>query len=96
MTHATQILRHGGGCVPLRATNLFARLALYEDRRRLTLLQRARPDIPLDLADTLNAFRPLCRDLDNPTCASDMQALDNTEVEVVRTWLEASGSVRMA
>lgn len=91
MTRATQILRHGGGCVPLRATNLFARLAFYEDRSRLALLQRARPDVPLDLAHALDAFRPLCMDLDNATCTRDMQALDNTELEVVRTWLGASG-----
>jgi hypothetical protein len=91
MTRTTQILRQGGACVPPRAASLFARLALFEDRRRLELLQRARPDVPLDLADTLDAFRHLCRDLDNPAAARDMQALDNTEVEVVRIWLEASG-----
>ena len=91
MTQATQALRRGGGCVPARATNLFARLAFHEDRRRLDLLQRARPEVPLDLAHALDAFRPLCADLSSTACANDMQVLNNREVDVVRAWLEASG-----
>ena len=46
MTRATQILRQGGGYVPARAANLFARLAFFEDRRSLALLQRARAEAP--------------------------------------------------
>ena len=91
MTVATEILRHAEDEPRLRAGFLFARLTFHEDRRRRDLLQRARPEVPLALADTLHAFRPLCADLSRPACATDMQALNNSEADVVRAWMDASG-----
>ena len=41
MTHAIDILYDAGGYVALRATSLLKRLAIFEDRRRLEMFQRA-------------------------------------------------------
>lgn len=90
MTRATDILRRAEGCVALRATPLFERLAILDDRRRSHLFQRARASVAPDLARAINAFRALCPVLDSYACRRDMQALDGHEAELVRAWLDAS------
>ena len=62
MTIAIEILRHAGEEPRVGACVLFERLAILEDRRRVTLFQRARPSLALALAFTLGVFRPLCQD----------------------------------
>ncbi len=90
MTHAIDILRHAGGFVVLRATELFERLAILEDRRRTQSFHRARPHIAPDLAQAIEAFRGLCPDLDCEAYSDDVQALNHHETELVRAWLDAS------
>ena len=90
MTRATEILRHAGGYVALRATAWPQRLAILEDRRRIDLFQRARPQVASDLARALGAFRGLCRLLDNRTTSRDILALNGSGLELVRAWLDVS------
>ena len=90
MTRATEILRHAGEYVALRATAWPQRLAILEERRRIDLFQRARPYIAPDLAQAIHAFRGLCPILDSDACRHDMRAAEGREVELVRAWLDAS------
>lgn len=90
MTLATEILRHAGE-VFLRPLAWPGRLAILEDRRRLELFQRARPLVPLTLAATIHAYRPVCADPDNSAFARDAEALKGTEWSEVQEWLQASG-----
>ena len=91
MTRAIDSLRHAGGFVDLRATNVFERLAIFEDRRRVELFQRARPHAAPDLTQAIGAFRLLCPYLENRTCARDAQTLSGSEVDRVNAWLAISG-----
>ncbi len=91
MTRAIESLRHAGGFVDLRATNMFERLAIFEDRCRVELFQRARPHVAPDLARAIGAFRLLCPNLENKTCARDAQALTGREADLVHAWLDSSG-----
>ncbi len=90
MTRAIDILRHAGGYVVLRATNLFERLAILEDRRRIQAFHQARPNIAPDLAQVLDAFRGLCQVINGEAYDRDVQALNHQEAELVRAWLDAS------
>ena len=90
MTLASDILRRAGDAL-LRASPWPARLAILEDRRRLKLLQRARPSVPLCLASAINAYRPLCPRLDDEAFDHDARALEGSELSLVMDWLDASG-----
>ena len=96
MTRALDILHDAGGYVAPRATNLFKRLAIFEDRRRLEIFQRARPQVAPDLAQVLNAFRGLCPVIDSSTSSRDMIALKDSESDLVRAWLDASDIIDTA
>ena len=91
MTRAIDILRHAGGYVDLRATTVFERLAIHEDRRRIASFQRARPHIAPDLAHAIGAFRLLCPILGNSTRERDAQTMNGSEADLVRAWLDGSG-----
>lgn len=90
MTCAADILRHAGEAF-LRSAPWPDRLAILEDRRRLDLFQRARPDLSLALVSRIGAYRPLCIDTRAATCDDDMRSLKGAESSQVRAWLRASG-----
>ena len=90
MTRAIDSLCSAGGFVDLRATNVFARLAILEDRRRVESFQRAKPHAAPDLARAIGAFRLLCPVLENMTCARDQGALSGSEADRVNAWLDSS------
>ena len=91
MSIATEILRHAEDEPRLRACSVLERLAILEDRRRVTLFQRARPSLALALAFTLGVFRPLCRDEDVCAYREDMQVLAGGDLSDVEGWLRESG-----
>ena len=91
MTIAIEILRHAGEEPRVGACVLFERLAILEDRRRVTLFQRARPSLALALAFTLGVFRPLCQDEGVCAYREDMQVLAGGDLSDVEGWLRESG-----
>lgn len=91
MSIATEILRHAEDEPRLRACSLFERLAILEDRRRVSDLQRARPALELSLATSLEAFRPICRRTTAEASSRDMQALSGCDLSDVEGWLRDSG-----
>ncbi len=90
MTLATDILRDAEGDLRLCAGSLFQRLAILEDRRRVSAYQRARPALPLSLAAALGAVRGICRDTASETAIRDMHALAGASLSDLEAWLHNS------
>ena len=90
MTSTTEILRHAEDDPRLCAGFLFERLAILEDRRRVSEFQRARPALDCSLATMLAAFRPICGLPEIVAYAHDMQALAGSDVSDVDVWLRDS------
>ena len=90
MSNATEILRHAEDVPRLRACSVFERLAILEDRRRVSDLQRARSTLELCMASSLDALRPICRNATVDAYARDMQALAGCDLSDVEGWLRDS------
>ena len=91
MTVAIEIFRNAEDEPRLRTCSLFERLAILEDRRRVSMFQRARPALELSLPSALDALRPICRDDSADTYTRDMQALSGSDLSDVEDWLRNSG-----
>ena len=90
MTVAVDILRQAEVSHP-RDVPWQQRLGIHEDRRRLSLLQRAQPLASLSMVRALDSFRPICNMLGSEPNDRDIAQLVETEVSQLRNWLAASG-----
>lgn len=91
MSEATHILRHAAGSTRLHTISMFTRLAVLEDQRRRDAFVRAKPTIPLELAEALGAFRSICRFEGVAQYESDMRALSERRLYEISGWLTDSG-----